>query len=279
MRMKANYVEKPSNFIMDDWQIEKVVELSHEDFFALKTVPCQPQPFIAENKNCMFHKDGIIHGLLALGQGGHDGILIDAEGYDYARIAASVPGARDIVNAQLDRAVARIVQEATEYTSDGNWQVSFDTLEDQFGLNIQVGNGLDSMLHAALKHRPEVASVDMHDGCIEMSCRPEYCRQLKENAGHELLLKELLPLLKENGLMFLCHEEAEQSVLVENLRRLTDAGREDHAALFNARVSQISETSEGTEIVLTDVNPEELVRFNEACDAFMEAEQAMGPTM
>ena len=79
--------------------------------------------------------------------------------------------------------------------------------------------------------------------------------------------------------MFLCHEEAEQAVLVEDLRRLTDAGREDHAALFNARVSQIGETLEGTKIVLTDVNPEELVRFNEAYDAFMEAEQAMGPTM
>ena len=79
--------------------------------------------------------------------------------------------------------------------------------------------------------------------------------------------------------MFLCHEEAEQSVLVENLRRLTVSGREDYAALFNARVSQIGETLEGMKIVLTDVNPEELVRFNEACDAFMEAEQAMGPTM
>ena len=79
--------------------------------------------------------------------------------------------------------------------------------------------------------------------------------------------------------MFLCHEEAEQSVLVENLRLLTVSGREDYAALFNARVSQIGETLEGTTIVLTDVNPEELVRFNEAYDAFMEAEQAMGPTM
>ena len=66
MRMKANYVEKPSNFIMDDWQIEKVVELSHKDFSALKTVPCQPHSFITENQNCMFHKDGIIHGLLAV---------------------------------------------------------------------------------------------------------------------------------------------------------------------------------------------------------------------
>ena len=36
---------------------------------------------------------------------------------------------------------------------------------------------------------------------------------------------------------------------------------------------------EGTEVVLTEVAPEELVRFNEAHDAFMEAEQAMGPTM
>ena len=279
MRMKANYVEKPSNFIMDDWQIEKVVELSHEEFSALKIAPCQPQPFITENKNCMFHKDGIIHGLLALGQGGHDGILIDAEGYDYARIAAYVPGARDIVNAELDRTVVRIVQKATEHTSDGNWQVSFDTLEDQFGLNVQVGNGLDSMLRAALKRRPEVASVDMHDGCIELSCRPEYCRQLKETAGHDRHLKELLPLLRGDDLMFLCHEKAEQSVLVENLRLLTDAGREDHAALLNARVAEICETPEGTEIVLTDVNPEELVRFNEAYNAFMEAETSMGPAM
>lgn len=279
MKMKANYVEKPSNFIMDDWQIEKVVELSYKDFSALKTVPCQPQPFIAENKNCMFHKDGIIHGLLALSQSGQDGILIDAEGYDYARIAAYVPSARDIVNAQLDRTAVWIVQKATEHTNDGNWQVSFDTLEDPYGLTVREGNGLDSMLRAALKRRPEVAAVDMHDGCIELSCRPEYCRQLNAEAGHELLLKELLPLLKGDGLMFLCHEEAEQSVLVENLRRLTVSGREDYAALFNARVSQISETLEGTEIVLTDVNPEELVRFNEAYDAFMEAEASMGPTM
>ena len=45
------------------------------------------------------------------------------------------------------------------------------------------------------------------------------------------------------------------------------------------RVSEICDTPEGTEIVLTGVDPEELVRFNEAHDAFMEAEQSMGPVM
>ena len=79
--------------------------------------------------------------------------------------------------------------------------------------------------------------------------------------------------------MFLCHEEAEQSVLKKDLCKLTEAGREDHATLLNARVSEICETPEGTEIVLTGVDSEELVRFNEAHDAFMEAEQSMGPVM
>ena len=63
------------------------------------------------------------------------------------------------------------------------------------------------------------------------------------------------------------------------LRELTHTGREDHAALLNARVSEISPSPEGTEVVLTDVDPEELARFNRAYEAHQEAEQAMGPTM
>ncbi len=135
------------------------------------------------------------------------------------------------------------------------------------------------MLRAALKRRPEVSAVDMHDGCIEMEYHPEYCRQLKENKAPELLLKDLLPLLKGGGLKFLCHEEAEQSVLVEDLCELIDAGQEDHAALLGAHVSEICDTPEGTEIVLTGVEPEELVRFGKAYETFMDAKEAVGPTM
>ncbi len=91
-------------------------------------------------------------------------------------------------------------------------------------------------------------------------------------------LKDLLPLLK-GSMTFLCHEEAERCVLAENLRLLTGPGQEDYAALLNARVVSIGDLPEGTEVVLTDVDPEELARFNEDYDTFMEAEQAMGPTM
>lgn len=279
MKFKTNFQYKASNFQMEDCRIEKVVELSHEDFCRLKITPLDDQPFIMENKDCMFKKNGIMHCLLSLEQGGNDGVLIDAEGYNYPRYASYVPGMRDIVNAEMDRAADFIIRWGTENTASGGWCVYFEDLEEHLDLTVREGSGLDSMLRSALKQRPEVAAVDMHDGCIEMEYHPEYCQRLKENKAPELLLKDLLPLLKGSGLMFLCHEEAEQSVLVENLCELTDAGQEDHAALLSARVSEICDTPEGTEIVLTGVDPEELVRFNEAHDAYMEAEQAMGPTM
>ena len=276
MKFKANFTEKPVNFQMDDCQIEKVVELSHEDFCRLKITPLVEQPFIRENKGCMFHRDGIIHCLLALGQGSNDGILVDAEKYDYARLAAYIPGMRDIVNAQMDRAADFIIRWGTENTTSGSWCVYFEDLEEHLDLTVREGSGLDSMLRAALKQRPEVSAVDMHDGCIETEYHPEYCQRLQEKKAPELLLKDLLPLLKGGGLMFLCHEEAERSVLVENLLKLSAAGREDYAGLLDARVAEIVPGLEGTEVVLTNVAPEELARFNEEYEAFMEAELSMG---
>ena len=278
MKFKANFVEKPANFQKDDCQIERVVELSHEDFCRLKITPLANQPFLAEHKKCMFSRDGVIHCLLALGQGSNDGILVDAEQYDCARLAAYIPGMRDIVNAEMDRAAELIIRDGTEKSMSACWCVYLKELEEQLGLTVREGSGFDSMLRAALKRRSEVAAVDMHDGCIEMEYHPEYCRQLNGVSKNEALgprLKEILPVLAGGGLTLLTHEETDYVVLPENLLKLNAAGREDYAALLDARVAEIVPGLEGTEVVLTEVAPEELVRFNEA----HEAERAMGPAM
>ena len=279
MKFKTNFQYKASNFQMEDCRIEKVVELSHEDFCRLKITPLDDQPFIMENKDCMFKKDGIMHCLLALEQGGNDGVLIDAEGYNYPRYASYVPGMRDIVNAEMDRAADFIIRWGTENTASGSWCVYFEDLEEHLDLTVREGSGFDSMLRAALKRRPEVSAVDMHDGCIEMEYHPEYCRRLNstlETKAPELCLKDILPVLAGGGLTLLTHEEADCVVLPENLLKLNAAGREDYAGLLDARVAEIVPGLEGTEVVLTDVAPEELARFNEEYEAFTEAELSMG---
>ena len=168
MKYKTNFQYKPSNFQMDDCWVEKVVELSHEDFCRLKITPLEDQPFIMENKSCMFSKDSIMHCLLALDKEGSDGVLIEAEGYNYPCYASYIPGMRDIVNAQLDRAADLIIRDGTEKSMSANWCVYFKELEERLGLNIREGSGLDSMLRDTLRRCPEVTTVDMHDGCIEM---------------------------------------------------------------------------------------------------------------
>lgn len=95
MKIKANLLNRPNNFQMDDCQIEKVVELSTAEFSALVITPLTNQPFIAENKSRMFVDNRAIHCLLALGQGSEDGVLVYSDGYDYPRLAAYLPGMRD----------------------------------------------------------------------------------------------------------------------------------------------------------------------------------------
>lgn len=180
MKFRANFQYKPSNFQMDDCQIEKVVELSHEAFCRLKITPLEDQPFIAENKGCMFRKEGVMHCLLALGEGLNDGILIEADGCSFPRYAAYVPGMRDILSAEMDRVADFIVEQAVENTSSGSWCFYFDELEKHLGLMIREGSGLDTKLLEAMERRPEVADVALVGDCIDAVYYLDYCRNLEE---------------------------------------------------------------------------------------------------
>ena len=129
-----------------------------------------------------------------------------------------------------------------------------------------------------LSYHLQGAQVEIALQHIETTFHPEFCAQLHTAEAEktpDIRLRDILPLLKGGGMTFLTHEEADTSVLAEHLDRLTDTGREDYAALFNARVAEISACPEGTEVVLTDMDPQELSRFNRALEAFEQAEWAM----
>ena len=179
MKIKANLLNRPNNFQMDDCQIEKVVELSTAEFSALVITPLTNQPFIAENKSRMFVDNRAIHCLLALGQGSEDGVLVYSDGYDYPRLAAYLPGMRDILNARLERAADFIVRQGTEATENGNWGVSFEELEKRTGITIRRGNGLDGMLLDVLTRRREIASAVLTDTGLDIAYHPSFCPRIQ----------------------------------------------------------------------------------------------------
>lgn len=184
MKFKADPIYKPSNFQMDVWQVEKLVELPTPEFDALVATPLADHSVIAENKKYMFSGGGTLHALLVLGEGRRDGVLVMSEkGYDYVRCGAYVTGARDIVNAELERAADLIIRRCAENPGGGSWQacfngrtrcggctVRFEELESQLDLTVRDGNGLDAMLMDTLRRRPGVSTVELDDGCISAVC-------------------------------------------------------------------------------------------------------------
>lgn len=131
----------------------------------------------------MFEDGSIKHCLLALEQGGLDGVLIQSTGPDYPCYAAYISGMRDILNAELDRAADFIVRQCMENSGEGNWCVPFNgrpgcahgyvalhELEEPFGLVIRDGNGLDAMLMDAIRRQPGVTGAELNGGIVETAC-------------------------------------------------------------------------------------------------------------
>ena len=275
MKIRAEMGRQHAPLLPREYQVDKVVELPNHLLAAFMDRPLDRYEFIRENEVDAQQYDGVDHCLLALGENRSDGVLVQCGEDGRADYTAYVAGARDVVQARLARVADHIIRQGAQRTASGSWYVYSKELEQRFGITVREGNGLDAMLRETLERRPEVARAAVGPDHIETTFRPEFCAGLRSSAAEEqpdIRLRDILPLLAGGGLTFLCHEDADRSVLAENLRELTAAGREDHAALLNARVSEIAPAPEGTEIVLTDVAPEELARFNEAYEAFMDAE-------
>ena len=160
------------------YQVDKIVELPHDLFTRFLIYPQDHYEFVEQNSVRAYQYGYNIHCLLALRKDDIDGVLIQCGDDGCARYTAYVASARDVVQARLDRAADYIVRQGTKHTSSGYWCVYCEELKERFGLTIPEGSGLDTMLKDTLERRPEVAAVDIHDGAIETTFHPEFCKCL-----------------------------------------------------------------------------------------------------
>ena len=112
LKLHAFLNRKPSSLLPPPCQVEAVVELDAVSFENLLQRPMDDQPQITAHKSLMRCEEGVEHCVLFLGEGSQDGVLVNSEGYDWARYAAFIPGARMIANSHLE-------QQPTEFGDPG----------------------------------------------------------------------------------------------------------------------------------------------------------------
>ncbi|MDD6278730.1 MAG: DUF6329 domain-containing protein [Oscillospiraceae bacterium] len=78
-------------------EVEKIIPLYGKRFEQMKNHPLDDCPEIIENRDLMYMEGNTAHCILFLDANGSDGILVEAEGADYARKSEFISNARAII--------------------------------------------------------------------------------------------------------------------------------------------------------------------------------------
>ena len=77
-------------------EVVKVIQLTAQQFRHFSANLLQDMPFLAANKDITGHDKGVTRCLLVTTRGNRDGILVDCQGFNYARYSAYVPDKRSL---------------------------------------------------------------------------------------------------------------------------------------------------------------------------------------
>lgn len=75
-------------------EVAKVIQLSVQQFRFFSANLLQDMPFISANRDLTGHDKGVTRCLLVTTKANRDGILVNCEGFNYARYTAYVPDKR-----------------------------------------------------------------------------------------------------------------------------------------------------------------------------------------
>lgn len=248
LNLQAIFERKENKFPTRDCVIEKIIELPKAEYNNFRSNILNDAEFIMENKDYMYvDSNGIYHCLLVLGENRSEGVLVEAEGYDYARYASFLPGARDFVNARLNELADQIIKKGTQNTSNGAWAVYFEEIQEQYYIPVSPNNGIGLMLLGILEARPEMAGVEPMEDGYDMKFYLDYCPNLDEKEklmsglpDDVFRLKDLIRVPMED--FYLVHSEVDMepaTIVYLDSNTLTDEGRREWGDVLNAQVKRV----------------------------------------
>lgn len=187
-------MEHKPHFKFHPAKVEKIIRLSEREFEQFLQNPMEYQDFIKGNVNLMRQDEsGVYHCLLVTGENHRDGVLVEADGYDYARYASYVPDAAAFLYDSLSEMgyrlallVEQFITKGLDNEQEGYWEVSFEEIREQSGLELGENPFLQELMADMIAERPEVVEVCIRGDCFGIRYHPEQIqeRQKEEIAEH-----------------------------------------------------------------------------------------------
>ena len=170
--INTNLNYKASSYVPDKCVVERVVEISGTDFKRLLAAPLEDKEYIKQYCELMrTDDDGTSHCILVVDHHSGDGLLIESEGYNYARYSQHIPHAREIVKAyeqtlaferlktSIDGCIDRLIR---QHKKDNQLRV---TLEDIFS-DMDIENSVIEYAWEKMSNHPQIADCLLDIGVI-----------------------------------------------------------------------------------------------------------------
>ena len=147
-------------------EVEKVIPLYGKRFEQLRDHPLEDAPEIIENRDLMYMERNTAHCILFLDANGNDGILVEAEGSDYARKSEFISNARAIIEQseftygerQLHAELKAMADRIAELAHTGQTHFTFEEMLGDCNLKVMMIQAVAEML----VRREDLAEVRDH---------------------------------------------------------------------------------------------------------------------
>ncbi len=249
---------KQNEFISTRCVVEKVITLPDSEFESFASDMMRDRSFIKDSVNCMYSDKDNAHCLMVVCEGSEDAILVDAEGYTYARYSALIPRGKELLHDYISRIADKMLADALVSSEDGSWVIMLDDVKEQFDQTVTSENGFLRLLLDELSERDEVSECIASEDCVEMTV------MLARNPDASFI--DLASLIGCN--LYDVHLEASEvdigSAAIDSLTpdTLTEQGKRDWSDVLGARVMSISEGLLGFTVVLSGVSADRLESFS-----------------
>ena len=198
--------------------IEKTVELPSDMFDRFSRNLLNDYDFIIKNIDHMYQdRNGIRHCLLVLGENHSDGILVESEGYGYARYSAFLPGARFLIEHEQYPSLTVHADEMRWLTEKYVQKALVGQLDCQYRINLIEARNLcrqtgytDELFIEMLSERKEFEYVEQTDESCFVTIAEPYLRQENERDYRKLTPKEV-EVMCANHILWLNDAGGEQA--------------------------------------------------------------------
>lgn len=214
MILNVHLNRKPTEYGLSRCNVAHIVELSHDDFIKLKSRPLDDYRFITDNKDKLeYDNSNTRQCIMFLNGEGEDGILVDPQGYDYARYSAYISNAQQLCrlgqypslddsNRDMESLVEHYVREVMETHSEGEATLSLSDVGDYYQSEYQ--GFLDhELFQNMMTERPEFDGVEENCGDLFIHVRSQYqhnqMRELSQQEVDVMCAKHILWLNDAGG--------------------------------------------------------------------------------